>query len=44
VIGSRSRLGQLGELDPVSQDLVNEVLAGIEKYLWIFEAHRPAQC
>ena len=39
----RSRLGQLGELDQVSQDLVNEVLAGIEKYLWMVESHRPAE-
>lgn len=37
----RSRLPELGELDPVSQDLVNEVLTGIEKQLWMFEAHRP---
>ena len=39
----RSRLGQLGELDPVSQDLVNEVLTAIEKQLWMVEAHRPAE-
>ena len=38
----RSRLEQLGELDPVSQDLVNAVLAVIEKQLWMVEAHRPA--
>ena len=38
----RSRLGQLGDLDVVSQDLVIEVLEGIEKHLWLFEAHRPA--
>lgn len=38
----RSRLGQLGELDAVSQDLVLEVLEDIEKHLWMFEAHRPA--
>jgi DNA-binding ferritin-like protein len=38
----RSRLNPLGEVDPVSQDLVNEVLTGIEKYLWMVEAHRPA--
>ncbi|MFZ0216476.1 MAG: DNA starvation/stationary phase protection protein [Candidatus Dormiibacterota bacterium] len=35
-----SRLGQLGELDPVSQDLVIAVLEGLEKQLWMFEAHR----
>ncbi len=39
----RSRLGRLGELDQVSQDLVNDVLAGIEKYLWMVEAHRSAE-
>jgi DNA-binding ferritin-like protein len=33
----------LGELDLVSQDLVNGVLAGIEKKLWFFEAHRPGE-
>jgi starvation-inducible DNA-binding protein len=38
-----SRLGQLGELDPVSQDLVIEVLQGIEKQLWMFEAHREVE-
>lgn len=38
---ARSRLGRLGELDPVSQDLVNGVLGDIEKHLWMFEAHRP---
>ena len=39
---ARSRLGQLGELDVVSQDLVIELLESIEKQLWMFEAHRPA--
>lgn len=38
----RSRLGRLGELDVVSQDLVIHVLQDIEKHLWMFEAHRPA--
>ena len=38
----RSHLGQLGDLDMVSQDLVIEVLQDIEKQLWMFEAHRPA--
>lgn len=37
----RSRLGRLGELDVVSQDVVIEVLQDIEKHLWMFEAHRP---
>jgi len=39
----RSRLGQLGELDPVSQDLVIAVLEGVEKQLWMFEAHRERE-
>lgn len=39
----RSRLVPLGDVDPISQDLVNEVLTGIEKYLWMVEAHRPAE-
>lgn len=38
-----SRLGQLGELDPVSQDLVISVLEGVEKQLWMFEAHRERE-
>jgi starvation-inducible DNA-binding protein len=38
----RSRLGELGDLDPVSQDLVNGALGDLEKQLWMFEAHRPA--
>jgi len=38
----RSHLGQLGDLDMVSQDLVIEVLQDVEKQLWMFEAHRPA--
>lgn len=37
----RSRLGRLGMIDPVSQDLVNAVLADMEKQLWMFEANRP---
>jgi starvation-inducible DNA-binding protein len=37
----RSRLGLLGELDVVSQDVVIEVLEDVEKHLWMFEAHRP---
>lgn len=36
----RSQLGRLGELDPVSQDLVTTLLEGAEKQLWMFEAHR----
>jgi len=37
----RGRLTLLGELDPVSQNLVIEVLDGIEKTLGMFEAYRP---
>jgi starvation-inducible DNA-binding protein len=36
----RSRLGELGDLDPVSQDVVIEVLEAVEKQLWMMEAHR----
>lgn len=36
----RSRLRKLGAVDPVSQDLVNEVLEGLEKQLWMFESFR----
>ena len=39
----RSHLGYLGELDPVSQNLVSEVLVGVEKNLWMFEAHQPIE-
>lgn len=39
----RSRLGYLGELDLVSQNLVIEVLVGVEKKLWMFEAHQPTE-
>lgn len=39
----RSRLGQLGEIDLVSQDLVMGVLGGIEKKLWMFESHQPVE-
>lgn len=38
-----SRLGRLGDLDPVSQDLVISVMEGVEKQLWMFEAHRETQ-
>lgn len=40
---ARSRLGKLGELDVVSQDIVIEVLEEIEKHLWMVEAHRPGR-
>jgi len=39
----RRRLSQLGELDLVSQNLVLEVLVGVEKNLWMFEAHQPTE-
>ncbi|HZV52350.1 MAG TPA: DNA starvation/stationary phase protection protein [Candidatus Dormibacteraeota bacterium] len=35
---ARRRLGELGERDPVSQDLVIEVIAGLEKQLWMLQA------
>ena len=38
-----SRRGSLGELDLASQNLVIQVLDGIEKKLWIFEAQRPTE-
>lgn len=38
---ARSRLKKLGDIDPVSQDLVNEGLEGLEKQLWMFESFRP---
>lgn len=38
-----ARLGRLGDLDPVSQDLVIGVLEGVEKQLWMFEAHRERE-
>jgi starvation-inducible DNA-binding protein len=37
----RSRLGKLEDFDSVSQDLLIGVLEGMEKQLWMFEAHRP---
>lgn len=37
---ARRRLKKLGDADPVSQDLVNEVLEGLEKQLWMFESFR----
>jgi DNA-binding ferritin-like protein len=35
---ARRRLKKLGEADPVSQDLINEVPGGLEKQLWMFES------
>ncbi|MGH9187803.1 MAG: Dps family protein [Acidimicrobiales bacterium] len=35
---ARERLDRIGELDPVTQDLVIEVLTGLEKHLWMLQA------
>lgn len=34
----RAHVDDLGELDPVTQDLVIGVLAGLEKHLWMLQA------
>jgi starvation-inducible DNA-binding protein len=34
----RSHLEELGELDPVTQDLVIQILAGLEKHRWMLDA------
>jgi starvation-inducible DNA-binding protein len=34
----RSHVDELGELDPVTQDLVIEVLRGLEKHRWMLDA------
>jgi starvation-inducible DNA-binding protein len=34
----RARVDQLGRQDPVTQDLVIEVLRGLEKHLWLLQA------
>jgi starvation-inducible DNA-binding protein len=34
----RSHVEELGELDPVTQDLVIEVLRGLEKHRWMLDA------
>lgn len=38
---TRARLGRLGELDPVSQDLMITVLAELERQLWMSRAQLP---
>ncbi|HZU17463.1 MAG TPA: DNA starvation/stationary phase protection protein [Candidatus Dormibacteraeota bacterium] len=38
VQSARRRLGALGERDLVSQDLVAEIIAGLEKHLWMLQA------
>jgi starvation-inducible DNA-binding protein len=35
---AREELDRLGDLDPVTQDLVIEVLTGLEKHLWMLQA------
>lgn len=37
----RARVEELGELDPVTQDLEIEILRGLEKHLWMLEAQFP---
>lgn len=37
---ARAGLDRLGELDPVTQDLVIEILRGLEKHLWMLQAQR----
>lgn len=36
--GVRTRAERLGDLDLVSQDLLIEILRGLEKHLWMFQA------
>src|SRR5882757_9392415 len=36
----RPRVDRLGDLDPVTQDLLIEVLAGLEKQRWMFSAQQ----
>jgi starvation-inducible DNA-binding protein len=36
----RQGVAELGEADPVSQDVVIEVLRGLEKHLWMLQAQR----
>jgi len=38
VVRMRRHVDELGDLDPVSQDLVIEVLRGLEKHLWMLQA------
>lgn len=39
----RRQLIRLGEIDPVSQDLVIQALDDFEKQLWMFDAHRSPE-
>ncbi|REJ76666.1 MAG: DNA starvation/stationary phase protection protein [Acidobacteria bacterium] len=36
--GLRSGISQLGELDPISEDLLIGISAGLEKHLWMMQA------
>ncbi|EQD67181.1 starvation-induced DNA protecting protein, partial [mine drainage metagenome] len=38
IASARSGLLRLGELDPVSQDIVIGILAVLEKHLWMIQA------
>ena len=38
VLRLRTHVNALGELDPVTQDLVIEVLRGLEKHQWMLRA------
>lgn len=38
----RSHLGEVGELDPVSENVMVEALDTTEKHLWMLNAHRQA--
>jgi len=40
---ARARLGRIGELDLVSQDVMIEVLRELEKQLWMSRAQLPAK-
>lgn len=42
VVRMRRRVAELGELDPVTQDLVIEILRGLEKHLWMLQAQLTA--
>lgn len=37
----RAKMGELGEQDLVTQDLVVEILRGLEKHLWMLQAQLP---
>ncbi|GAY07163.1 DNA starvation/stationary phase protection protein [Pseudonocardia sp. N23] len=37
---TRTRIDRLGELDPVTQDLLIGIVAGLEKQRWMFDAQQ----